>query len=212
MLALSASFVGADVANAQIERHDLRLYLEGGMVGWSKAPYDYGTVRGSSTATSVGPLTNGGVGIGFAATRFLVPTLAFYMQRTKLSGEGTSRNVRVWELRPSLEVPLLPALRFVPFASVGLSLMRSVDKDANVDEITGATTDIERFGYGPVIGVGLHTFLLEHASLDLSLVYRAVWGLTSSTPTLDDEGIWVEPKNLPLHSLLLNLAASFWLL
>ena len=92
--------------------------------------------------------------------------------------------------------------------------MGSVDKDAVPPEFedAGAPGDVKRSGYGPVLEVGLHTFVLENASLDLSLAYRVLFGFVSATPVLDDEGDFVTPRGGPAHSLLLALAASFWLL
>lgn len=213
VLALCTSLASADVAQAQIERHNLRVYLEGGLVGWSKAKLDYGDYDETSTATSVGPLTNGGIGAGFAITRWLIPTLSFSLQSVKLQEGDASQDVRVWELRPVLEVALLPSLRFVPFVCAGLSIMRSVDKDGKPSEfIDGEPEDLVRFGYGPALGVGLHTFVLQKASLDLSLTYRALIGFLLSPPFSNDEGDLVVARPGPLHSLLLNLSASFWLL
>ena len=213
VLALCASFISADLAHAQIERHNLRVYLEGGLVSWSKATLDYGDYETTSTATSVGPLVNGGIGAGFALTRLLIPTLSFSMQRVKAGQGDTPQDLRVWELRPELEIALLPSLRFVPFVHAGLSFMRSVDKDGDPSEfIDGEPKDLVRFGYGPVLGVGLHTFVLEHASLDLGLTYRMLIGFLLSPPVTDDEGNLVVVRDAPLHSLLLTLSASFWLL
>jgi hypothetical protein len=215
LLALCASFASADVARAQIEPHQLRLFLEGGLVSWSKVTLDYGGSKESASSTGVGPLTSGGLGLGFAATRYLIPTLSFSLQRVKIE-DAVSQNLRVWELRPVLAVALFPAWRLVPFASVGLSLMRTVDKDANVDAITGATTDVKHFGYGPTLSLGLHGFVLEHASLDLSLTYRALFHFVQTLPMVVTIGgadtVLVDADDAPLHSLLLNLGASFWLL
>ena len=212
------SLASSEVAHAQIERHDLRLFLEGGMLTWSKTTIEYeggSDFKATGTALGVGPLTSGGLGVGFAVTRFLIPTLSFSMQRVKLETEGTTaQDLRVWELRPTLEVALLPTIRFVPFVSAGMSVMGSVDKDAAPPEFedAGEPRDVKRHGYGPVLQAGLHTFVLEHASLDLSLAYRALFNFMSTTPVTTEEGDLAVPSGGVVHSLLLNLAASFWLL
>lgn len=204
----------AEGARAQIESHDVRLTLEANLVGWVKHASRFpdggaATFDLEHTQTSVSFLGAGALSAGFAVTRYLIPGLLFGLQHAKLEdGEGLfASTMRRWELRPSLEVAILPGLRIVPFATVGLSLVRQLMKDEDKED--DFTEEMKSFGLGPAISVGIHGFIFEHASLDLSLTYRALFfGKTDASSTIQPDDVEKKQQD---HALLLNLGASFWI-
>lgn len=208
LITLMTCGVWGSRAQAQIESHDVRLTLDASLVQWTKQTvvfdeFNGGELKGKSTA--IGFLGAGSVGVGFAVNRFLIPTLFFGLQQTKLEDDDGvyATTTRQWELRPALEVAILPSLRLVPFASVGLSLARRVGKEEDFSE------EVKSFGLGPAISVGVHGFVIGKASLDLSLGYRALFfGKPDASDSIDSEDL---PKKQRDHSLLLNLGASFWI-
>jgi hypothetical protein len=202
-------------AQAQVESHDFKLTLDASVVQWTKhtSVYDlFGDdIEEKSKTTAVGFLGAGFLAAGFAVNRFLIPTLVFGLQQVKVEedddrdGDDSSTTFRQWELRPSLEVAILPGMRIVPFASAGLSLARRVAKG----ESGPFEQQTKAFGVGPAISVGVHGFLAEHASLDLSLTYRALFfGKTKASGALDADEVEKKQRD---HALLLNLGASFWI-
>lgn len=198
-------------AQAQIESHDFRLTLDASLVQWAKHTNVYegigADIESKNKTTAIGFLGAGFLSAGFAVNRFLIPTLVFGLQQVKVESDDDdfATTFRQWELRPALEIAILPGMRIVPFASAGLSLARRVSKG----ESNGFEQDIKAFGVGPAISVGVHGFVFEHASLDLSLTYRALFfGKTKATGEVDMDEIEKKQRD---HALLLNLGASFWI-
>jgi hypothetical protein len=183
-------------ASAQIKEGDLRLFLDGSLVSWTKQTTEVDTFFGSNSSDSkllaTGIFTGGGAGVGYAVTRYLVPQLYMSLQNTRIKDSGGA-TLRQWDLRPCLEVPILPDERVVPYALAGLTLGRLRVKD-NGD-------DIKLFGLGPVAGVGVHAFLTPRASLDASFTFQGTFFVKD-----DSEG-----SKTKQYALLLNLGASFWL-
>lgn len=198
-------------AQAQIERHDFRLSLDASLVQWAKHTNVYegfnDDLEVKTKATAVGFLGAGFLQAGFAVNRYLIPTLVFGLQQVKAEDDddNSASTVRMWELRPALELAILPSMRIVPFASVGLSLSRRIMKFENGP----AEQELKAFGVGPAITVGVHGFVFEHASLDLSLTYRALFfGKTKASGAFDADEVEKKQRD---HALLLNLGASFWI-
>lgn len=204
--------VSAARTRAEIEPLDVKLTLEGSLLSWSKIS---GTYADDSelkrTRTLTGLLSGGYVALGLAAHRYLVPTLFVGLQQAKYENPdvGSSQLTRDWDLRPALEVPLLPNARLVPFASAGLSLARTVDRFEERSGPDAGTLEFKSFRLGPAISVGLHGFIVQQASLDVSLTYRALFLAASEHSPADFSGGY-RPERRD-HTLLLNLGASFWL-
>lgn len=201
----------AGPAQAEIEALDVRLTLEGSLLNWSKreATNEDGSET-NGTLTNAGLLSGGYVAIGLAAHRYLLPTLFMGLQQRKYeeAGGASSQTVRDWDLRPTLEVPLLSGSRLVPFVNAGMSLVRTVSRfetqippNSPIDPVS----ESKSFRLGPAVGVGLHGFIVEQASLDISLTYCALFLAASERSFASPEQ---ERRD---HTLLLNLGASFWL-
>jgi hypothetical protein len=203
LMASILPWLAASSSHAQVRDGDIRLYLDGALVSWTKqvSETELAGLRSKDETTTVAAgLLGGGGGLGYAVTPHLVPELYVALQNVKIKTDGGELTLRQWELRPCLEVPLLPAQRFVPFLIGGLSLGRTVTKEGD-EEVT-------MFGLGPALGAGAHAFLTEHASLDLSLVFRGTFFVKNdaSEGLLDDADLKVKH-----YALLLNVGASFWL-
>ena len=198
-------------AAAQVNARDLRLFVDGALVTWDKRleqlrdpQFPEDDYDNELKTTTSGPFSQGGVGVGFAALPSLIPQVYFSLQNVKLQLGDEPAKLRKFELRPALEVALLPATSWVPFVVGGLALAKLV----NTDRDEGGEYKESTFGLGPVLGAGLHAFLVDHASLDLSLAFRGVF-FVSSTYEKDLAG--GADYDLRQYSIVLNLGASFWL-
>lgn len=206
LMVMGTAWLAASGAQAQVREGDVRLYLDAALVSWAKEVTETdgaGPLDGESESTtlSTGLLGAGGAGVGYAISPYLVPELYVSLQNVKADfGDGDGElTVRQWELRPCLEVPLLPDARFVPYLMGGLTLGRTVTKG-------DGDPDLTRFGVGPALGVGAHGFLTQHASLDLGLTFRGTFFVKNE---LEDQ-LGVE-FNVKQYALLFTVGASFWL-
>lgn len=198
------SWLAAGRSHAQVREGDLRLYLDASLVSWTKLISETEALGVSSedeTITlSTGVFAGGGAGLGYAVTPYLLPELYVSLQNVKIDDDGDA-TLRQWELRPCLEVPLLPGQRFVPFVMGGMTLGRVVSKGDLDNELT-------MFGLGPALGAGAHAFLTEHASLDLALAFRGTFFVKNDLEDDLPDGIDIKMKQ---YALLLTVGASFWL-
>lgn len=192
-------------AEAQVEAHDLRVFLDANVVRWIKSEEtfkDFGlTSKERFEVTGSGAFVGAGVGAGFAISKYLIPTLYFSLQNASSSGQGFDGTVRQWELKPSLEFAVLPSLRFVPYVDAGLTLQRVLLKQQ-----TDGGFESKTFGVGPAVSAGIHLFAIEHGSLDVSFGYRAVF---FGKPK--GEGEINPPDENKQHIITLNLGASLWI-
>jgi hypothetical protein len=205
LVVLVLSWLAAGSSQAQVRDGDLRLYLDASVVSWMKLVSETEALGVSSEDETItlssGALVGGGVGLGYAVTRYLLPELYVSLQNVKIDANGADATVRQWELRPCLEVPLLPGQRFVPFVVGGMTLGRIVSKGDLDDELT-------MFGLGPALGVGAHAFLTEHASLDLALAFRGTFFVKNDVEEDLPDGVEFKIRQ---YALLLTVGASFWL-
>jgi hypothetical protein len=194
-------------AEAQIEAGDIKASIEAGIVRWVKQEDTYSAfgIRSKEKAelTGAGAFLGAGVGAGYAVSKYFIPSLYLSLQNLKNNEGAVDTTLRSWELKPSLEVALLPSLRFVPFADVGLILQRQIFKATDEDGDGGKSS---RLALGPALGVGVHLFAVQHASFDLSFNYRAAFKVQNS----GDVGLGRLDKSTQ-HLLLLNLGASLWI-
>ena len=194
-------------AEAQIEAGDIKASIDASIVRWMKQEDTYSVfgVRSKEKAeiTGAGAFIGAGVGAGYAVSKYFIPSLALSLQTLKNDEGPVDMTARSWELKPSLEVALLPSLRFVPFADVGLVVQRQVFKATDED---GDSQKSSRLALGPALGVGVHLFAVPKASFDLSFNYRAAFKVRNSGE--DDLGRLDKSTQ---HVLLLNLGASLWI-
>lgn len=183
-------------ASAQIKEGNLRLFLDGSIVSWTKqrtkTDLTFVTPTTETKLVETGIFPGGGAGLGYAVTRHLVPEL--YLSMHNAHSGGTT--LRQWDLRPSLEIPILPDASVVPYAMAGLTLGRIRLKDSADD------VNAKLFGLGPVAGIGVHAFLTPRASLDASFTFQGTF-------FVKDDSDRAKTKQ---YALLLNIGASFWLL
>jgi hypothetical protein len=207
LVALGFSWFAAGGAHAQVRDGDVRLYLDASLLTWTKQITEAEGAGLSSeeeiTTIGSGLLGAGGVGVGYAVSPYLLPELYVSLQNAKIDTGDGDVNLRQWELRPCLEVPLLPDQRFVPFLMGGMTLGRTVTKGDSDDD-----DDVTMFGLGPALGAGAHAFITERASLDLSLVFRGTFFVKNDLADALPDGVDLTVKQ---YTLLLNLGASFWL-
>lgn len=172
--------------------------------------YDYQHIEDDDVSLvqrnlSIGPFSNGGAGIGYSISRRLVPQLyvaLVYGETTyeaKYDGERDydKADMLKYEVRPSLEIALLPESRFVPFVVVGAAVGGS--------SVTISDETIRAVGTGGSLSVGLHAFIVPQASADVSFTYRLL-GMVD-----DDRDSQLEDARNLLHGLFLNVGVSFWL-
>ncbi len=194
-------------AEAQIEAGDIKASIEAGIVRWIKQEDTYSVFgirsKEKTELTGAGAFLGAGVGAGYAVSKYFIPSLFLSLQSLKNKEGPVDSTFRTWELKPSLEIALLPSLRFVPFADVGLILQRQVLKATDEDGDSGKNA---RFALGPALGVGVHLFAVQKASFDVSFNYRAAFKVQSS----GDVGLGRLDKSTQ-HVLLLNLGASLWM-
>lgn len=206
LVVLGMSWLALGRAHAQVREGDVRLYLDSGLFSWAKEVTEVEaagvTQKSETTGTTSGLLVGGGVGLGYALSRYLVPELYASLQNAKIeTEEGDGITFRQWELRPCVEVPLLPEERFVPYLMGGMTLGRAVSK-------ADGDADITMFGLGPALGAGAHAFLTDHASLDLGLAFRGTFYVQND---LEDDALGGVDLKTKQYALLLTLGASFWL-
>jgi hypothetical protein len=204
LVALALAWLAASSSQAQVRDGDLRLYLDASVVSWLKLVSEteaLGVTSEDETITLSSGLVGGGAGLGYAVTRHLLPELYVSLQNVKIDANGADATVRQWELRPCLEVALLPGQRFVPFVMGGMTLGRIVSKGDLENELT-------MFGLGPALGAGAHAFLTEHASLDLALAFRGTFFVQNDVEDDLPDGVDIKIRQ---YALLLTVGASFWL-
>jgi Outer membrane protein beta-barrel domain len=204
---LGLCLLAAGSSRAQVHDGDVRLYLDGTLFSWTKQVTEGEgggfTAEDETITKSSGLFSGGGAGVGYALSDYLLPELYVALQNSKIENGDTDLTTRQWELRPCLEVPLLPRQRIVPFVMAGMTLGRQITKG-----LGDSDTDITMFGLGPALGVGAHAFLTERASLDLGLTYRGTFFVKNSLEDDLPDGIEINVKQ---HALLLTVGASFWL-
>jgi hypothetical protein len=205
LVAMGLLWLVTDSAHAQVREGDLRLFLDGSLFGWMKQvdKTEGGglSVKDETTTKATSLLGGGGIGLGYAVSRYIVPELYASVQSAKIEDDSGTASARQWELRPCLEVPLLPSRRVVPYVMGGLTMGRLVTKDIGDD-------DISMFGLGPALGAGAHAFLTEHASLDVSLNFRGTFFVQNDLADALPAGVDLKTRQ---YALLLNVGASFWL-
>ncbi len=218
VLALSALTSGN--AQAQVRQGDFRLFFDVGLISHTmsrvKAHTPVGDFKDKANVFTIGPgfiSPSYGLGIAYAASRHVLPGLYLAYNRAKLTGEeefaGQSKDYREralsqLELRPNLELTMLPGSRFVPYGLLGLSYIRRTVIHDNGD------TDLTGSGIGPVVGIGAHAFAAKSASFDFGLSFRALF--------VDDDG---KERSLRVrglddvkqreYAILFTLGASLWL-
>lgn len=207
-------------SKAQVDRGDVRLFFDTGLFSFTtqriKADAPPGDYKATDTQLALGPGLIGpstGFGLGYAASRRVIPSLYFGLDRVNLDGEveidGDStdtqeRTLLQFELRPFLELALLPDSSFVPYAVLGLSYVR------RSIELNDGGADSENTGVGPVLGLGAHAFAAPRVSFDFSVTFRALF--------VDDEdkedaleAAGLDDIRQREYAILLNLGASLWL-
>jgi hypothetical protein len=212
-LALLALGLTSSKSQAQLHDGDLRLYIDSGFVTWDQFRQKGDTAAGDAlvtdTTTSVDLFGHGGLGLAYVVNKYLVPGLYFNLHRVKAkhkeeiddNSTSNSGTMRTWELRPYLEIPFNASSRFVVHGTVGLSLGRQVNDDDDNDGL---------FGVGPVAGLGAHGFITNNVSLDLGLMFRALFIKSDDLEDAREAGGWDDPKFRQL-SLLFTVGASYWL-
>lgn len=209
--------------HAQVDRGDFRLFFDTSLFTFVtqriKADAPGGDYKEKDTQLSVGSGIIGpdtGVGLAYAASRHVVPGLYFGINRVKLDGEvevdgrTTDKNERTimqFELRPFLELTLIPDSSFVPYAVLGLSYVRRT-VDFNSDDADDP--DAESTGIGPVVGLGAHALAARSVSFDFAVNFRALF--------IDDERKEDALQRAGLddikqreYAILFTLGASLWL-
>ncbi len=201
-------------AQAQLHRGDVRLYLDTQFVSWAsdRMRSEDAANRDSlakTNTTAVGLLREGGVGLAYVVSSYIVPGVYFSLQhqsnRSEVEAagnsiEGPKTRARLWELRPYLEVPFNAGSKFVVHATGGLSLSRLVTE----------RPDRERFGVGPVVGLGAHGFVSSRVSLDFGLMFRAAFVKDDDAKDAAEAAGHDDVKFRNL-AVLFNVGVSFWL-
>ncbi len=219
--ALAAFWVfgfGATSARAQVRESDFRLALEVGIVDWTsereKGEVPLGDYEQRRNTLGAGPSAgagSAGVILGYAASRRFVPSVYFGIEHEKLEVETERATVRVqghaqarsFELRPFLEITLIPESRFVPYVLLGFSVRRRViDPDGEAES--------SRLAYGPVVGVGAHGFVVARASFDFALLFRGGFVNDEDRETVLERSGVEDVKQREL-ALTFCLGTSFWL-
>src|SRR5689334_15588834 len=92
LLTCAAVLLASETAQAQVHESDVRLYLDTSLVSWvsDRARYQNGgdwLAKDNQLGAGPGAVSGAGVGLGYAVTRHLIPSLYFSLQNLKDSKE-----------------------------------------------------------------------------------------------------------------------------
>lgn len=200
-----AVLLAANRGQAQVEANRTKLSLDTSLLAYDYQHIESDDVTLVQRNLTVGPASTGGISAGYSLSRRLVPQLYVslaYAQSTfeqEYAGEREYDKVDAlkYEVRPALEITLLPESRIVPYVVAGASVGGS--------SVVIAGETLRAVGLGGALGVGLHAFVVPEVSADISFTYRLL-GMIDD----DRDSLLEDPRNL-VHSLFLNAGVSLWL-
>jgi hypothetical protein len=209
----------SSAASAQIEAHDVRVFVDTDLVSYRRTSYETAEVRDIESSVAFGPGGSAlgaelpgyvGFGLGYAfRPRFLGQIHVSFARQQAIHEryfDGRAQPsledpvATTFMLRPELEIALNPNSRGVVSILGGFDIRRARVVDVN------ATPRFERVlvGMGPVAGLMLHVFLVEKGSLDLGVV-AAVDFLSA-----EGDGPFTDATTLRSAAVSVTLGVSLW--
>ncbi len=175
----------ASAAQAQVEQGSFKLSIDTDIINYISSADDDDGAEYTRSYLSFGP---GGSAIqgqlpgyvalafGYVANPHVIPQLHLGFARVsgetevEFEGESDSNDTPTQTtlmLRPELEIPFNPQARAVGYGLIGFDYRHIGESYEEEDSDFESSIN----GFGPVLGVGLHLFVVSKASLDLCAQY-----------------------------------------